>query len=170
MKPPQNKKDRDGLAKAIGDKSVELFEKCMQKHGIKVENSTKKEDVYKHIDYWITRKKRVSVDLKSMRRINRLGEIQNKKIWVEFKNVQGKDGWILGSADFICFEQPFHFLFVDRKELLGFCRKKVKNIYVERAAEAEYKLYSRKDREDIISMIDLCDMIANCKSIFMLQK
>ena len=169
MKP--NKNDKDGRAKELGDLSVISFEDSMKGHGIQVERTPFSEDVYDHIDYWITREKKISVDLKSLKRISRSdAKPQNKKIWVEFKNVQGKDGWILGKADYICLEQPFHFLFVKREDLLDFCRKCVKNEKVSSAKDAEYKLYTRRGRKDVISIVDLADIIGNCSSIFMLSK
>lgn len=167
----RNRKDCNGKAQELGGASVESFELTLHLKGVGFKRSSEKEDIYNHIDYWVefVSNNKISVDLKSLKRIQRHGKPQNKKIWIEFKNVLGKDGWILGKADYICFEQPYHFLFVKREELFEFCKKNISKERVYRSKDAEYKLYRRKDRKDIISIIYTSDVL-NCPSAFLIKK
>ena len=82
------------------------------------------------------------------------------EIWVEFKNVKGKDGWLYGGATIIAFDMPEEggFAIVDRGELAFFCEKHVKNEKVTHKRDAYLKRYTRKDRKDVISILKLHDL------------
>ena len=82
------------------------------------------------------------------------------EIWVEFKNVKGKDGWLYGGATIIAFDMPEEggFAIVDRGELAFFCEKHVKNEKVTDKRDAYLKRYTRKDRQDVISILKLHDL------------
>ena len=73
------------------------------------------------------------------------------EIWVEFKNVQGKPGWLYGGATIIAFDIPEEggFSIVDREELAFFCEKHVSTSWSNKK-DAYLKKYTRKDREDVI--------------------
>ena len=95
------------------------------------------------------------VDVKSRKRINRKdGNYDDEWLWIEFKNVRGKEGWIHGIADFIAFETIDSFILSYRKELCDWC---IDHVDVEEkvtsADEAEYKAYSRKGKQDLIARI-----------------
>ena len=90
-------------------------------------------------------------------RYNPLNE--DEWIWVEFKNVRGKDGWLYGLADFIAFETEESFILSFRKELVDWCESKIDlKDKVYSAEEAEYMPYTRKGKQDLISMIQLRDI------------
>tara|TARA_B100001287_G_scaffold273048_1_gene275790 strand:+ start:625 stop:978 length:354 start_codon:yes stop_codon:yes gene_type:complete len=82
------------------------------------------------------------------------------QIWVEFKNVRGNDGWLYGGATIIAFDMPEEggFSIVDREELALFCEKHVKDEFVSNKDEAYLKKYTRKDRQDVISILKLHDI------------
>ena len=83
--------------------------------------------------------------------------------WVELQNVRGNTGWLFGNADYIAFEQLNHFLIVKKSDLIGFCEKNIKDQFVDRASQAIYKKYQRKNRQDIISLISLKDLVSDVK-------
>ena len=100
------------------------------------------------------------VDVKARKRKKRSDSyVQDEWIWVEFKNVRGKDGWLYGLADFIAFETEESFILSFRKELVDWCESKIDlKDKVYSAEEAEYMPYTRKGKQDLISMIQLRDI------------
>ena len=100
-------------------------------------------------------------DVKGMRRNARAGRIDPDITWVESKNVRGRPGWVYGKADYIAFEQPEPWVIVDRTRLVGFMRDKIADngsALVEHAKDALYRLYSRKNRADVISKALMADI------------
>ena len=87
-------------------------------------------------------------------------DFDDEWLWIEFKNVSGKLGWIHGIADFIAFEIKESFIVSYRKELCDWCLEHVdiKNI-VPSAQEAKYIAYSRKGKQDLIARILTEDVI-----------
>ena len=65
-----------------------------------------------------------------------------------------------GGATIIAFDMPEEggFSIVDREELAFFCEKHVANESVKDKKNAYLKRYTRKDREDVISIIKLHDL------------
>lgn len=97
------------------------------------------------------------VELKSMKRMSRSGEIQDIWAWIELHGVRAWDkGWLINSkADLICFERKDRFEFYKRLELLGRVLELIDlTSWVTSAKEAKYKLYSRKTRPDILTMVE----------------
>tara|TARA_R100000458_G_C8246433_1_gene224291 strand:+ start:499 stop:933 length:435 start_codon:yes stop_codon:yes gene_type:complete len=122
--------------------------------GLLVTKSSHTEDIHEHIDYWLAIKDggKWGVDVKG----NNLPD----QIWVEFKNVRGNPGWLYGGATIIAFDMPEEggFSIVDRQELAFFCEKHVRDEVVSNKNDAYLKKYTRKDREDVISILKLHDI------------
>jgi hypothetical protein len=115
-----------------------------------IRKSSRKEDIELHVDFWHGSD---GVDVKGN---NLLDEI-----WVEFRNVHGDLGWLLGEAKWIAFEicEVGGFVRVERKELLDWCLGNVNfNKYVLYKKDAYKKIYQRKDRKDKITMLVLNDL------------
>ena len=116
--------------------------------------SSHTEDRHSHIDYWLalSGQKKWGVDVKG----NNLPD----EIWCEFKNVQGNPGWMYGGAAIIAFDMPEEggFAIVDRAELALFCEKHVSDETVTDKRHAYLKKYTRKDREDVITILKLHDL------------
>ena len=95
------------------------------------------------------------IDVKGLKRTARSDKNFNQEeIWVELQNVRGRKGWLRGKADYIAFEHEDYFLIVNRQELLDWCKKKIKiSSFVSNPRQALYRLYQRKNRKDIISII-----------------
>lgn len=130
------------------------FVRAARKKGLLVTKSSHTEDRHEHIDYWLALKDggKWGVDVKG----NNLPD----EIWCEFKNVAGNPGWMYGGATIIAFDMPEEggFAIVDREELALFCEKHVSDEVVKNKKEAYLKKYTRKDRQDVITILKLHDL------------
>ena len=131
------------------------FQRSARAKGLFVTKSSRNEDMHQHIDYWLAMSEsgsRWGVDVKG----NNLPD----EIWCEFKNVAGNPGWMYGGATIIAFDMPEEggFSIVDREELALFCEKNVKDEAVTDKKNAYMKRYTRKDRQDVITILKLHDI------------
>jgi hypothetical protein len=131
------------------------FLRAARAKGLFVTKSSRNEDMHQHIDYWLAMSESGSkwgVDVKG----NNLPD----EIWCEFKNVAGNPGWMYGGATIIAFDMPEEggFSIVDREELALFCEKNVKDEAVTDKKNAYLKRYTRKDRQDVITILKLHDI------------
>ena len=146
---------RRAYSSSTGRMAEVRFVRSARSKGLLVTKSTHTEDRPEHIDYWLAVRPtgtRWGVDVKG----NNLPD----EIWVEFKNVQGKPGWLYGGATIIAFDIPEEggFSIVDREELAFFCEKHVKDESVSNKKDAYLKKYTRKDRQDVITILKLHDI------------
>ena len=121
-----------------GKKAEDLFREVMLDRGHEVRESNKKDNIEKHIDFYVNNK---GIDIK--------GNKTRDSIWLELKNVKGKEGWLKGEADFIVFYlvDLKAFSFYKRKDLLRF----TKGIELRTSNKNEYlKIYTRRNRKDEI--------------------
>jgi len=140
-----------------GNEAVRRFIDACGAIGYSVKKSTREEDIYDHIDFWVLRKnhygesKLSGVDVK--------GCNHPECIWVEFKNVNGNKGWMYGKADFIAFDIPEigGFAVVLRSQLAEYAELVVEETFVSKE-EATRKLYQRAGRQDVISRLHLEDL------------
>jgi len=133
------------------------FSKLLEIRGVSWKKANRQEQ-FNHIDYHTSFG---SIDVKAKKRISRSDNSeQDEFIWLEFKNVQGKNGWLSGSADIIAFERAKDFVLVRRKELLLWSQGKCDlNSLVTSSRDALYKGYSRKGRKDLISIVKMLDIL-----------
>ena len=151
---PQSK-GRRAYSNATGRVAEIRFLRAARRKGLLVTKSSHTEDIHDQIDYWLALsrdKRKWGVDVKG----NNLPD----EIWCEFKNVKGKPGWMYGGATIIAFDMPEEggFSIVDRQELAFFCEKNVSPEKVTNKKEAYLKRYTRKDREDEITILKLHDL------------
>jgi len=140
-----------------GNDAARRFVDACKAIGYSVKKSTREEDIYDHIDYWVTRRdhygeiKLSGVDVK--------GCNHPECVWVEFKNVNGDKGWMYGKAEFIAFDIPEigGFAIVLRQQLAEYAERVVEMVFVSKN-EATRKLYQRAGRQDVISRIHLEDL------------
>ena len=165
----RNKFDRDGAALASGMAAESSFELAALANQMSVRKATRQEN-FTHIDYFIQLNgaKENSVDVKARKKIKRSDDdVNNDHVWIEFKNVQGKRGWIYGKADLIAFEREDSFLLVDRKLLARLCEKLVDLSQVNtNLAFPLYVGYQRRNRKDMLSLIKISDITSNIKHSF----
>ena len=145
---------RRAYSSSTGRVAEVRFVRAARNKGLMVTKSSHTEDIHEHIDYWLALNgtKRWGVDVKG----NNLPD----EIWCEFKNVAGNPGWMYGGATIIAFDMPEEggFSIVDREELAFFCEKHVKDEVVSNKKDAYLKKYTRKDRQDVITILKLHDL------------
>lgn len=121
-----------------------------------VKFSTKSEDVTEHWDVEIGFK----IDVKSLKKISRGDYDTNENYhFIEIKNVNGKDGWLYGKADFFAFELNEYWVLVDKTILQKFIEENTSKTYVKSPDEALNCLYRRENRKDIITLVKTIDLI-----------
>ena len=86
-------------------------------------------------------------------------------IWIEYKNSQGKAGWIYGPAHFIAFERSYDYVIINRKVLLEYLNSKKCKVrwdmpFVQEPKLAKYRLFSNKPSGFQISQILTKDILA----------
>ena len=148
-----------------GQKAEDIFQNLANLRGFEVKPATGMEQ-FDHVDFHLTSneedgKMKAMVDVKARKRITRKdSEFQDDWIWVEFKNVRGREGWLYGLADFIAFEREEDFVLAFRKELADWCENNVDlETKVKSPDEAIYLTYTRKGKQDLISLIRMEDII-----------
>lgn len=160
----RNRYDFSGQCSEKGHDAESLFAKIAESKEWSVTKATRKEQL-DHIDVWLSNvsDEKYSIDVKARKKINRKDEdCTDELLWVEFKNVAGNDGWLKGKAQYIAFERENDFILVRRKALLGLCSAIIdfkKN--VDKAQDALYSIYRRKNRKDEISIIKFSDILNN---------
>jgi len=158
-------KERIEYSDKIGKEAVSLFIAACNAFGYKLVKTSDHTDIYDHIDYFIIRPdgSETSVDIKGGNKID--------EIWVEFKNVQGYDGWVLGKAELIAFDMPEKqgFYVVKRKDLLSLSKSIVEEIFVSKEF-AHRKLYQRKGRKDVLTKLYLENLLTIKNNFIPYQK
>lgn len=148
----------------LGRRAEDTFARLAIQHGFKVTASSGKENIDEHIDYIIERDgKSKKVDVKSIKRKSRGDkELQDEFLWIELHSVRKNNkGWLYdGKADLIAFELKKSFRLVERLELIKLVEKLVDfEAKVTSSKESLYKVYSRKSRPDLLTMIKSDDLM-----------
>jgi hypothetical protein len=165
----RNKFDKDGKCSVEGHSAEDSFEELAKSRGYLTRRSTREENMHKHIDMFLEGvdegskdSREVSVDIKARKRVSRRDKKFNDDwIWIEIKNVQGRNGWIHGDANFIAFERDKDFVVASRKSIVELIESKVRFDlgFVDRAHQAKYQIYQRKGRRDQITQVKMSDII-----------
>jgi len=166
----RNQYDKTGQCSEDGHKAEKTFEELARDRGYSPRRATRSENMFRHVDYFLTGKSKsgakveVKVDVKARKKTSRKDAKYNDEWqWIEFKNVQGKIGWVHGEADFIVFERVDDFIFVNRKELVAWLgagkRIRYDLPFVNLAKLAKYKIYQRRGRRDEITQIKTQDIL-----------
>lgn len=149
--------------------SDETFIRIAKARGLSIEKTSFNEDMYDHIDYYVTYKGiRFPVDIKSSKRTLTLSgdskELMEQWVWIELKNVAGNLGWLYGKARYIAYIFNNSMWLINRKKLIEFIDKKVTKKFV-RKEEASYKLYQRQDRKDVLTLVKLGDIMYDIQPV-----
>jgi len=158
-----------------------------------IEPSTNASNIHHHIDYTITKNATsYTVDVKSMKTQERSrGVIQDAWHVLEFIAVtypsyrhanfsppfnplspdfsrgSGRAGWLYGNADLVAFEHKTIWLFVERKKLISLAAELIDfDTVAKNARSAQYTLYSRPKRGDLISYIHSYDLYSIRRGIW----
>jgi len=137
--------------------------RILEREGYETQKSTTEDDIYNGVDFWAVGNdgKAYGFDAKAMKRKTRGSEIQDEWAFVEWYNVRGYPGWLThdSGCDILVFERENDILLVRRICLLDFCNRRTNiNKYVTAADLAEYSMYSRPGRKDLISMFRFQDL------------
>lgn len=147
---------------ARGGYGERTFVDILHERGFSFKEIRGKKQWTMHIDFVFWKGNREwSVDVKALKKVSRKDkELNPTIIWVEFKNVRGNNGWLYGQADYIAFEFSDHFIVVETKLLADLSEKLVdKKKRVSKAKDALYSVYTRRGRQDEISMIQTEDLL-----------
>ena len=146
--------NRRKYSSATGRVAEVRFIRAAKQLGFQVTKGTRKDDMHLHVDYWLAHSgnSKWGVDVKG----NNLPD----EIWCEFKNVAGNPGWMYGGAEIIAFDMPEEggFSVVQREELRDYCEMTVEDVFVSNKRDAYKKKYTRKDRADVITRLNLLDI------------
>lgn len=157
----KNKSDLNSFSiKNVDEKNFAI--KAIDK-GFWLVHSNEDQDMKEHWDWKVINPnnlKETLVDNKGAKKKNRSDSIADYSItWLEIQNVRGEKGWLKGNADYITFQLKDEILIVSRENLLDWLRKKITNkTKVVSPKNALYRLYQRKGRKDIISMVLIKDI------------
>lgn len=89
------------------------FIKTVQEHGYSVGIANDQENMFRHIDFYLTKdNKTVSVDVKARRTGNKNRFFDDAWIVVEFKNTMGKKGWLYGDCNYFVFEREHDYVWL----------------------------------------------------------
>ena len=116
--------------------------------------SSPEDDKKKHIDFYVDLPSHsFSVDVK--------GNNPPHEIWLEIKNVNVDTGWLYGEATHIAFDIPEMggFVMVLSEVLREYVANNVKKEFVTKR-KAYKKLYTRKDRSDVITYLTITDLLS----------
>lgn len=132
------------------------FRRLMTGKGWKVSNANRFQNIYEHWDLRCCKgNQSLTVDVKCRKKIKRSDEYpQDERFWVEFINVNGDNGWLVGKADFIAFEVEHGFVVIPRSKVFSLALKAL--IPPERS-------HSREGRKDYMALIDAGSVIQDGK-------
>lgn len=144
----------------MGQAAENLFARIAEARGFKAIEASLQNDINEHWDFLIEKGTRqFRIDVKAMKRMSRHDrEVQDRWVWIELHGVRKYDaGWLYGGkADLIAFEKRRSFLLVKRLDLIALVEKIVDfTARVDSAREANYKIYSRPNRCDRITRIEI---------------
>ncbi len=128
--------------------------RAAEEKGLQVTKASRSDDMYKHVDYWL------AMDSQGKWGVDVKGNNLPDEIWVELQNVGGNPGWLKGESSIIAFDMPEEggFSVVSRVDLLEYVNQNVDTEVVRDKRDAYKKLYQRKDRKDLITILHLRDI------------
>ncbi len=159
--------NRDSLE--LGKVAQEIFNHIAVRKGWEVFPATEEQDCHEHWDFLMMRRstgERFRIDIKALKRFSRWAEdTQDEWVWIEFHGVRPDDeGWLFGgAADLFAFERKDDFVII-KKDTLQYPANSLvdKSKRTADADEAKYKVYSRRGRHDLISMIEMKHIVKDC--------
>ncbi len=159
MATPNQKNRYDAIdSLELGQASENSFERVAGVHGWSVQPARGRHNIDEHWDYDISNgAQRFKVDVKAMKRLHRGdARVQDEWAWIELHGVREYDrGWLLdGKAELIAFERQRSFLLVERLKLIELVKRVVQRTYVSSPNDAQYKVYSRRGRNDKLTLVE----------------
>lgn len=148
---------------AVGEDGQQKYYQSCKAAGLDVKKASNKQDM-KHIDFFVDGK---TVDVKGLKDTHKEG-----RLLLELKNVQGNDGWCSKSGpEYIAFDFGAFFLHVKNADLVKLIKAKCDlKKKVSKISDCLYKSYSRKDRDDLMTVVSLTDVIKDCEHWYLPNK
>lgn len=143
---------------AVGEGGERRFYNSCKASNMDIKKTSRSADMHKHCDFVVDGE---SYDVKGLKNSHKKGQLL-----LEVKNVNGKLGWCnskkkpemiafdFGGFFFCARNSDLHKLIKKRCNL----RKKVKKI-----DDALYKGYSRRNRSDLMTLVNLLDAMNDCE-------
>lgn len=150
---------------AYGQKAESVFQRVAQAKGWKTRRATQREDMLQHWDIEMEKEHlKLKLDVKAMKRQSRSdSQVQSNWTWIELRGVnEGNEGWLYGGiADLLAFQRESDFVLVSRQDVMDTVEKLVDPLLprVYSAREAKYRVYNRPGRHDLITMIQMTDIL-----------
>ena len=143
---------RRAFSEKLGQTAEQAFITMIQEAGRTATESSRKENIYDHIDVWVDGS--IAVDVKNVKK--------EQHVFLELKNVSGNAGSMLGKADYMAFyfADRGQFVMTDRKLLLQWLRENVKNEQAPNAYSCNGRLFTRQGRKDLITSITYSQLVA----------
>lgn len=160
--------DHTGRDHWTGQNAENQFAALAQRHGYNVTKSTPNQDRLGHFDFVLRKEGELhKVEVKSFKSFPILkGYNETRSFFlVEFKGVEGFDGWAYGQANLIAFQTPKGFYLVPRRILAQVAEDKCTGKPVLNKESMLYNIYGRKGRADQVTAI-LIDDIPSAKRVF----
>lgn len=147
-------------SQAVGDDGQRRYYNSCRAANLNIQKTTKANDM-NHVDFIVDGK---TVDVKGIKKSHKKAQIL-----VELKNVLGKDGWCSANGpEFVSFDFGLFFIHVKNADLLNLVKKKCNmKTFVPKYEDALYKAYSRKGRDDLMTLVSLTDVIQECEHWFL---
>ncbi|MGD1527062.1 hypothetical protein [Vibrio harveyi] len=115
----------------------------------------------------------LTFDVKAPKRNSRhsKGAQSDEAVWIEFRNVSGNRGWIDGEQEYIAFGFSDCFVIVKRVDLKAMVESKlISTEVVFKVYQAEYRLYQRKGRKDLVTKIKKSDLFTISHRVWSLSE
>jgi hypothetical protein len=152
-------------SKIVGQEAEDKFKRACACNNIHVTPATKDEDKKEHIDFWVKWDdgKLKPVDVKAVKKLDSKSYILEYFFFtIEWQNVLGKAGWVLGKSKYIVFETAKNFLFIPRVKLVEWWENNVDmNTVVDENHKAMGCVFYRRGNgdQDIISIISIEELM-----------
>lgn len=145
-------------SRQMGKNAEQSFVDCFTSNGHTCVKSTRYQDMREHWDFLVDGQYKIEV--KARKKARRHDSSPNDEwIYVEFRNVIGKEGWLYGKADYFAFERPDGFLIVPRTVLVECAEDLIDNEWADRPTP--YKSYRRRDRlYERVGVLLISDVLA----------
>jgi hypothetical protein len=146
--------------KTASERARAEFQSLATRLGWAVKVANTSNDEVDHRGFLIEKNTGIShlVQVRSRKRIRREdSEPQDNWQWVELHGVNPNDqGWLFGrNTDWIAFETNKSFILVDKQKLIKLVKESIDTTsLVLSPGEAKYRVYSRKNRFDAITLIE----------------
>lgn len=127
----------------------------MEEKGRTVRASSREENMFQHIDFFVDDE---GYDVKGEKRMDRQVDDDNETIWIESVNVRGNKGWIFGEAVYIAFLVKDEFWIVPRVKLVDYIEKEITCPTVFPIKRYK-KWYRREGRKDAVTYVYPRDLI-----------